>query len=616
LAAGGRRADCIFASLFGSSKNGAVRQFSATNSPPPTPSTSVQRNSEGQTLEEVIAELRAQGVVLEPHPVAEGERPEPWKKLLGVPARAAWRVGATKPPPDFDRALQKILQQGGRTRKQLKQALHTTMKQHQALARRRERERLRLVNHREYKAPEQRTDEGILPVLYGPNEALASFYFRSFPQYVVVRRVLREVQSLLGDGTWAPRRVLDFGVGGGSASAAALHTWKESIEWVHGIDCSKTMRQGAQLFLDTLIEQQDEKHRPKTTFAAHLSESPEASSGRAFDLALLSYTATEFTHNSATVAAAAQMFEKLRPGGLFVMVEPGTPDGFNSVRTVRNMLLDCCPPEGLYRGDEECHIIAPCTHNGRCPMERLQYNRDKHRPKPTQLDHVSSRSNGRNDQNRGREDADSDDDEEDEDEEAFDDDDGIISRGYCSFVQTMPSKHHSSGEKFSYLVAQKRITGEDVPASKNNPHPFDNMNLRDLLEHTGSSAYQVEGEWHETPDVLLRRAVDLEEKYMDKTSGDALGLDFVQGDHNRRTYGRIIHAPKKRRGHVLIDTCIGPGKIVRNKVNKSLSKAIPGIFSASRKSRWGGFWPIVDELQEDDVFRRKKEIYKIKKKKF
>ena len=45
-------------------------------------------------------------------------------------------------------------------------------------------------------------------------------------------------------------------------------------------------------------------------------------------------------------------------------------------RSVRNMLLDCCPPfdteqtkeeEGYYRieGGEECHVIAPCSHNGK-----------------------------------------------------------------------------------------------------------------------------------------------------------------------------------------------------------------------------------------------------------
>ena len=605
-------------------RSAARRPFSSANPPASSDSSSSssssststspspKKSNDDQSLQDLIAELKAQGVVFQPHGSADGEREEPWKGLLGASARASWRVGAPRPPPDLDVALRQVLERGGRTRKQLKQALRGVVQSHKALADRRERERLRLVNNREYTAHERRTDEGILPVMYGPNEALASLHFRAFPQYVVVKRVLLEARSLLGDGLWTPRRVLDFGIGCGGSSAAALHTWNDgSIEWIHGIDCSKTMRQGALLFLEALMdEQQDVSKRPKTTFAAHLASSPESSSGRSFDLALFAYTATEFTHNAATVAAAAVMFEKLRPGGLFVMVEPGTPDGFNSVRTVRNMLLDCCPPAGRNDGDEECHIIAPCTHNGRCPMERLQYNRQKHRPQPTQVEldpQVSGHSGA-------VEDADSDDDEEDEDAEAYaDDDDGILSRGYCSFVQTMPSApRNSSGEKFSYLVAQKRITGE-VQVSRQD-HRFDGLNLRDLLEHTGMSAYQVEGEWHETPEVLLKRAVDLERKLLDGRTngeGDPLGLDFVQSDENRRTFGRIIHAPRKKRGHVLIDTCVGPdvGKIVRNKVNKSLSKAIPGIYSAARKSRWGGFWPQLDELQEDNVFRRKTDLY-------
>ena len=83
-----------------------------------------------------------------------------------------------------------------------------------------------------------------------------------------------------------------------------------------------------------------------------------------------------------------------------VLVEPGTPDGFSILRSVRTMLLECCPPEEVQRrkrsnnddraengirlegeGDpdqdhwhEECQVIAPFTHNGRCPMSRHKMN--------------------------------------------------------------------------------------------------------------------------------------------------------------------------------------------------------------------------------------------------
>ena len=637
---------------------------------------------EAESLREVLEELRKQGMTdFEPRPVSDGDHLEPWKKLLGIPARAAWRVSAVDPP--LADTVQHVMEIPANrfTRKQLKQTFRLILDRQQALQGRRDRERQRWINRREYLEPERNTDSGLLPVVYGPLESLAHLYFRAEAMYAVNRRVLQEARSLLGQDTFRPQRVLDFGIGCGTASVAALHTWGDSIEWVHGIDCSQSMQKMAQVVMEQVRQEQEqeekEKEQPKEpaaevnvleqvireqfqpepdpesppkppvriTYAAHLSASPgdddedndnnnnnnnndnndesdtAQSNAKPFDLALLSYTAMEFTHNGGTLAAAATVFDKLRPGGVLVVIEPGTPDGFNTIRTIRNMLLDTCPPHANHElkrdGDDECHVIAPCTHNGRCPMEQLHYHRHKESlPTPTQMDmeayelyrnrrkqfygtggSSSSKSSTKKKSNTD------DSDDEDDDEESYDDDEGIMSKGYCSFVQTMSSVTKTyKGEKFSYLVVQKRIAGQPPPTPSGR---FDDVNIPDLLQRVGSAAYQVPDEWHESPETLLERAVELQDEYLDG-QGDALGLDFIQS--HRSSFGRIIHAPAKKRGHVLIDTCVGTpyGKIVRTKVNKALTKAIPGIFAAARKSRWGGFWPIIEELQEDHVFRRKR----------
>ena len=254
-------------------------------------------------------------------------------------------------------------------------------------------------------------------------------------------------------------------------------------------------------------------------------------------------------------------------------------------------------------------------------MEQLHYHRfNESLPTPTQMDMEayeqyqnkrsrSFSSGGKSTTtNKKTPNRNDDSDDEDDDEESYDDDEGIMSKGFCSFVQTMSSvTKNYKGEKFSYLVVQKQIAGQQ-PTSQSLGR-FDDVNIRDLLERAGSAAYQVPDEWHETPETLLERAAELQDQYLDGP-GDALGLDFVQS--HRSSFGRIIHAPGKKRGHILIDTCVGTpyGKIVRTKVNKALSKAIPGIFAAARKSRWGGFWPIVEEMQEDHVFRRKRKTSK------
>jgi hypothetical protein len=79
------------------------------------------------------------------------------------------------------------------------------------------------------------------------------------------------------------------------------------------------------------------------------------------------YTLNELPHPASALTLAAMLWEKLANGGILVIVEPGTPDGFNAIRSVREMLIECCPiiVDESADGYDQCHVIAPCTHNGR-----------------------------------------------------------------------------------------------------------------------------------------------------------------------------------------------------------------------------------------------------------
>ena len=178
-------------------------------------------------------------------------------------------------------------------------------------------------------------------------------------------------------------------------------------------------------------------------------------------------------------------------------------------------------------------------------------------------------------------------DDEDEDDYDGDFDETVgesAKRGYCSFVHTMP-RADSKGEKFSYLVAQKR-QGERKNLLNDQ---FEGVDLLNLLNETRDTL----DEEVRLIDVY-KRTVNVESKYLNSDTDD-LGLELLVGDERRSNFGRIVHAPKKKKGHILIDCCAGPGKIVRHVVGKSLSKRAPGIYAAARKSRWGGFWPNIDE---------------------
>lgn len=489
----------------------------------------------------------------------------PWKYLIGIPARAAWRVSPDTLPPHIVEAQQFVLQKGGRTRKQLTISQKKVIDAHALLARLRDGERKRILfegSRRESinetttstsDTAASTTTSNMKPVLYGPEESLASFQFRLLPTYLIVSRVLKEAISLLGrnrgpnEGTeevsFSPQRVLDFGMGTGSSSAAALDHWPDSIEWIHGIDASETMRHGAQSFLGKLLENRASVSKVKTrlTTSAHLSSEV---SLPAFDLVLFTYTATEFVHNAATISAAAILWEKLRPNGLFVMIEPGTPDGSSSVRSVRNMLLDCAPIEGI-AGRDECHTVAPCTHNGPCPMDRFKNYR-----KNSEIEN-----------------------EED------------TSKGYCSFVQTMAAFDNFKGEKFSYFVAQKRVCTSEPAEGVSMDSVEGELSAIRLVEELAESR---------NGNAKAERIENIAIQYM-ASATDSLGLELVKNDVS--SFGRIVHAPLKRKGHILIDCCVPSGALVRHKISKRVEKDTPGLYTAARKGRWGGLWPNLDDTK-------------------
>lgn len=467
------------------------------------------------------------------------ESSEPWKALLAMPGRAPWRVTPLVPDP-IRAALLTVIQ--GKKLRFVHGILEKILEQHKTVADLRVKERKRVVDKREYSSYEKRNDDNVQSVLYGPEETITHAYYRFVPHWSVARRALQEASSLIGP-SWKPKKVLDFGMGCGSASAAAHDVFGDSIDWIHGIDPSQTMRECAKVMLEEITK--GSEHKPQVTSSNHLETS--VSSAGTFDLALFTYTAMEFTNNASTMAAAALLWEKLNDNGVLLMVEPGTPDGFRSVKSVRSMLLDCCK--------DECTIIAPCTHHGMCPMESFQVNNKAFKHERWQGGSPDSSKQ-------------------------------VIRSGFCSFVQTMPMTD-GKDEKFSYLVMQKKNPSTE---------PFDETCAPELMRkiHRARTEKDTPPEQIKT---LNEEAEVLQSRYREGRT-DPRGLDMLTNEERRKQFGRILHAPMKRRGHVLIDCCVSPGTVVRNKITKSTSKIFPGIYTASRKARWGGFWPDVPELQE------------------
>lgn len=345
----------------------------------------------------------------------------------------------------------------------------------------------------------------------------------------------------------------------------------------------------------------------------------------------------------------AIIWEKLAPGGVAIFIEPGTPDGFNSLRSVRRMLLDCCPPKSDENeiGDETCHVIAPCTHNGDCPMVRHQRNFLKYRKEEAKK---------KQEEEDDDDDTEDDEDEFDEDEWDMDTDEEIdlnamnfdgkklestakksklgtidasetdaFDSAFCSFVHGFGGR--KNGEKFAYLVVQKRLHGDAInETAEKSTNPFHETNVVDLLkksiaaERLQSTTWKndtTKGKSKEDVASHLEAAVNIEDQFLDSNT-DLLGLELVRGN-SRSSWGRVMRAPIKKKGHVIVDYCAvkidedgkDVGRIVRSKVTKGRSsRAAPGMYSSSRKARWGGFWPDItdDKVENEDVIELEEKI--------
>ena len=160
--------------------------------------------------------------------------------------------------------------------------------------------------------------------------------------YAAVRASLAAIAEIRP--AWAPRSLLDAGSGPGSVLWAARDQWP-SIERASMIEASEAIRQLG----DTLARESGACTRWISADIAHGLPALESA-----DLVTLSYVLGELPP-----MAIDPLIERLweLSGEMLLVVEPGTPAGWQRVLLVRDRLIA--------RG---AHIVAPCPHAERCPL--------------------------------------------------------------------------------------------------------------------------------------------------------------------------------------------------------------------------------------------------------
>lgn len=165
--------------------------------------------------------------------------------------------------------------------------------------------------------------------------------------YAVVSYVLQEIQKRLPHVII--RGLLDLGAGPGTVMWAACEVF-DQIATIHQVEQDKQLiALGKRLSL----------HSPnqviaKSNWLPHNLENLTVSTLPIQDLVVLSYSIGELSpqHLESTLKMSWDCAQEV-----LVVIEPGTPVGFERIRKIRTQLIDL-----------GAHIVAPCPHAQKCPM--------------------------------------------------------------------------------------------------------------------------------------------------------------------------------------------------------------------------------------------------------
>lgn len=415
-------------------------------------------------------------------------------------------------------------------------------------------------------------DKAMLKVVaYGPEETIAYAHYFMTSHFMITKRVFKEMKMLLPN--FKPTRVLDFGCGPGTAGAAGIDVWGTELKKYTGIDMSRSMLDAAKVMIDG--SDTDCILWDKSLEVVKRAESR----GDRYDLAISSYTLSELASDPARRAATQVLFELLDVGGYLVIIEAGNPEGSHTVRTAREFILDSFnlednkdksksksnnlfnilpAPRGLNKKDLGAFSIAPCTHDKPCPLTE-----------------------------------------------------GI----WCSFSQKVYSGmiRKASEEKFSYVVIQKRqVNSYEIPDQptflNSKPYKADSKMELDLKSKLGlldnwtipssEISKKTINDSDPTPLVVLQKFLDCEsgdieplvEKLLDEVDWEEYNPPL-----HREEWGRVIRSPIKNRGHVSMDLCLPNGSVARSTLSKSNVMHVPSLYTAMRKTTWGGLFPVIPD---------------------
>jgi len=157
--------------------------------------------------------------------------------------------------------------------------------------------------------------------------------------YAATRASMEAVAALRPQ--FAPRSLLDFGAGPGTALWAARDAWP-GLDTALLVESSKPIRGFGAEFADE-------------SGVAQVAWQTALEGAATHDLVTLAYVLDELTDGS-RAALIARLWSLA--GDTLLIVEPGTPAGWRRILEARAMLIA-----------DGAHLVAPCPHASACPLE-------------------------------------------------------------------------------------------------------------------------------------------------------------------------------------------------------------------------------------------------------
>src|SRR5258708_2311969 len=147
------------------------------------------------------------------------------------------------------------------------------------------------------------------------------------------------------DSNFTPQSLLDVGAGPGTTSWAAGESWP-GLQNITMVDSNPQFLRMAKRLAET-----DRTLASAEIVAGDLQNAtwtlPNA------ELVAASFVLAEIADLEGVVARLWSATKDM-----LVLIEPGTPAGFSRIRAARRQLIE-----------EGANVLAPCTHNSRCPIE-------------------------------------------------------------------------------------------------------------------------------------------------------------------------------------------------------------------------------------------------------